>query len=468
MEQLDHIDAPEGVLSLARALDAAGHDAVLVGGSVRDALLGVRSCDWDLVTDAEPGRVRELAAGAHGVRSVYELGERFGTVGVALDDRERLEVTRYRPDAAVAPTREARFAIDAEHRDFTVNALGFDLGAGVSLDPLGGRADLAARVLRAPVSADDRFAEDPIRVLRAARFAAELGFELEPATAAALPVHRAELAGIAAERIRDELTKLLVSEQPERGLAVLRDSGALAVVLPEVAALDGVAQPSFHDLDVLAHTVQTVTLAPPTPVMRWAALLHDVGKAPVRTVEADGRIRFFRHAQTGAEMADGVCRRLRMSSADIGAIVHLVGEHMRLGEVNLENPRSVDRAVRKLDLWVGAGDGARRVVTAEDAVALTLADFGATAHREETPRLREALDAAVMESRARGTRTCVTSPLSGAELMTALGIEAGPAVGLAKRAIEAAIEDGRIAPDDRAEALEEARRAVDLARSPGA
>lgn len=462
MNLLPHMALPPGVTAMATALADGGHDALLVGGSVRDALTGRVSVDFDVVTDAPPERVRALATGVRGLGTIYELGERFGTLGVALPGAARLEITLFRPDALAAHSLSLaeRFAIDASHRDFTVNAMAVDLTNGALLDPAGGREDLASGVLRAPGEAAHRFDEDPLRVVRAARFVAELGLSLDPGTASAMPTVVPRLAAVAAERVREELTKLLVAEHVVAGIEVLRASGALAAVLPEVAALDGVTQPSFHDLHVLAHTAQTVSLAPATPVMRWAALLHDVGKAPTRTVEEDGRIRFFRHAEVSARIAEQVCRRLRMSNADIGAIVHLVAEHMRLGDVNVDNPRSVDRAVRKLDLPVVSADPPRLLVTAEDAVALTLADFGATARREEAPRVRERLERAVLQSRERGTHAPPVSPLSGAELMAALGIPEGPRVGTAKRAIEDAIESGALGSGDRDGAMAVARAAL--------
>ncbi|HSK47457.1 MAG TPA: HD domain-containing protein [Coriobacteriia bacterium] len=458
-----HIELPQGVDSVSRALRGAGHDALLVGGVVRDALLGVASADFDLVTTATPADVRALCSDLPGVRTVYELGERFGTVGVALDEG-RLEVSRYRPDALEQADTSARYAVDATHRDFTVNALALDLASNELLDPVGGKADLERKLLRAPVEPAERFAEDPLRVLRAARFVAELGFEIEPETALAMQSAASRLRDVAVERVREELGKLLVGPHAPRGLRVLLGSGALRVVLPEVAALDGVTQPTFHDLDVFAHTIMSVGLAPPTLVLRWAALLHDVGKAPARTVEPDGRIRFFRHAQTGAEIAEQICARLRMSSADTSAIVHLVAEHMRWGDVNLENPRSVDRAVRKLDLDVPGTNPPRKLVTAEDAVELTIADFAATAHRDETPVLRERLQDAVAESRERGTQHQVVSPISGTELMKELALDAGRSVGIAKDAIELAIETGELNADDREGALRVARTALADAR----
>ena len=321
-------------------------------------------------------------------------------------------------------------------------------------------ADLERRVLCAPAPEAERFAEDPLRVLRAGRFVAELDFELAPATAAAMPSAVARLADVAPERVREELNRLLVSPRPSRGLRVLHAAGALAVVLPEVAALEGVSQPTFHDLDVFEHTLMSVDGAPATKVLRWAALLHDVGKAPTRTVEPDGRIRFFRHAQIGAQMAEEVCRRLRMSNDDTAAIVHLVAEHMRLGDVDFGSDRSVDRAVRRLDLTAGAGEHVRTLASAEDAVALTVADFAATAHRDEAPALAVRLEAAVAAARERATSRPIASPVSGTELIHELGLEQGPQVGVAKRAIEEALEAGTLAADDRTAALRIAREAL--------
>jgi poly(A) polymerase len=446
--------------AFADALVASGYDALLVGGAVRDALLGRPTGDLDVVTNATPDDVRTVADGEPWARSTYSLGERFGTLGVVLADGVAVEVTRYRDVALDGATTSERFATDALHRDFTVNAMAVDLAARKLLDPLGGQSDLAVGVLRAPGPASERLAEDPLRVLRTARFVAELGFEVDSATGAAMPPAAPRLSEVAVERVRDELNKLLVAPHAPRGLGLLRDCGALTAVLPEIAALDGVTQPSFHDLDVLAHTIQATGLVRPTLVLRWATLLHDVGKAPARTVESDGRIRFFRHAKLGAEIAERVCRRLRLSNAETAAIVHLVAEHMRLGETAFDNPRAVDRAVRKLDLPVASAHPPRMLVTAEDAAELVIADFGATARRADAGRLRKQLECAIAESRERGSARKATSAMSGSDLMVELEMSAGREIGDAKRTIEAAIERGDLAPDDRAGALEIARRSL--------
>ncbi|MBE0417607.1 MAG: HDIG domain-containing protein [Coriobacteriia bacterium] len=438
---------PGPVLDIGRQLHERGRDVVLVGGAVRDALLEAVSADWDLVTDAAADEVRDVAMRTDRVRSLYDVGKRFGTLGIALEDGGTLEVSRYRPEALPAASLGERFAADAALRDFTVNAIGVDLATGALLDPVGGQSDLARRLLRAPAAPHERFAEDPLRVIRAARFVAELGFELEAATRDALRDAASALARVAPERVREELTRLLVAPFAPEGLRVMHESGALAAALPEVAALDGVTQPTFHDLDVLAHTIQAVGLAPATPVLRWATLLHDVGKAATRTVQLGGRIRFFGHAQEGARIAAEIVARLRFSAAEAAAIMHLVEVHMRFGEIDFANPRSVDRAVRKLDLRLDEA-AEEPLVSAEDAVALTLADFGATAHRDQAPALREVLEGAIAASRVRGTHRPVVSPITGADIMRAFGLAEEPAVGVAKGAVEDAIERGDLESDD--------------------
>lgn len=436
---------------LLDALAARGHAVAVVGGAVRDALMGRPVRDLDVATDATPDEVRAACEGSPWCRRTFAVGERFGTVGVALTDGSVAEVSRFRGDGIES---------DAGHRDFTANALAVRWPSGESVDAVGGRDDIACRILRAPGDPAERFAEDPLRVLRAARFVAELDFALEPVSAAAAADAAPRLADVAVERVRDELTRTLVAGCADKGLATALSIGALDAVLPEVASLDGVSQPAFHDLDVFSHTLQCVARTPATRVLRWAALLHDVGKAPCRSVDGDGRIRFLGHAQQGALIAATICDRLRLPKADARAIAHLVATHMRLGELDPDNPRAVDRAVRRLDLWEPGAAAPKRLVSAEDALELTLADFAATAHRAEVDEVRSRLASAVAASRERGTREPVRPLLSGRELIAALGIEEGPLVGVAMRAIQDAIEAGGLAPGDRRAAIDVAREAL--------
>lgn len=458
-------ELPETVRHIGALLHAAGYDALLVGGGVRDIVRGVAPVDQDLVTNAPTGPLRHLLSVDERVRTVYTVSDRHHTLGVLTTDGTELEITRYRPDALGSATVAQRFAIDASHRDFTMNAMGIDLASGGLLDPLDGRCDLQSGVLRAPGSAAARLDEDPLRIIRAARFVAELGYALDPELQDAL-VHAApSLALIAPERIRDELTRLLVAADAAKGLRVLRKSGALAVVLPEVAALDGVTQSAFHHLDALAHTIQTVTLVPATPVMRWAALLHDIGKTPTRSVDEKGQVWFSGHLEESERLAGAIMQRLKFPSAHARAIMHLVGCHMRLGQLDVTDSTEVDRVVRSLDLRSGQ-PGAPPLVTAEDAIALTAADLGSTAHHAEVPHVRERLEAAVAASRSRGTHQPIRSPVNGRDIMAALCLEEGVEIGIALRAVIDALEHGVIAAGDTEGALVVAAAALGVDRQP--
>jgi len=462
-ETLD-IPLPHGVTLLAEALSAAGHGAVVVGGLVRDALLGRdHVADVDLATDATPAQVRAAVDGAPWLDSLWDVGERWGTLGLIADGTQ-VEVSTFRaaedlrPDADVA----ARFAADAAHRDLTVNALGLALPHRALLDPTGGHADLDARVLRAVGDPTERLAEDPLRVLRVARLAAQLEFDVEPRTAAALAAAAPALARVSPERTRDELTKLLTSADPDRGLRLLRDSGALAVVLPEVAELVGLDQPPrYHDLDGFEHTLAAVTAVAPDPVMRWAALLHDIGKPGARSIDDTGRVRFHGHASAGIPIAEEILGRLVFSKRDTMRVRHLVGAHMVFNGVDLTKPRHVDRAVRKADLWLPGPHGVPElVVSAEEVAALKIADRAGHRDRDMLTDWSRDLNAAVAAARARGVREMTRSPVSGDELRAALKLDEGPLVGAAKHAIEDAVRDGKLAEDDKAGALKIARKAV--------
>jgi poly(A) polymerase len=445
------IDVSSDTRSLLDAVQALGHGAALVGGCVRDALLGRPIRDIDIVTGASLTSLRTTCSRASWCRRIYDVGQRYGTVGVALDDGTVVEISTL---------RDSDLAADVAHRDFTVNTLAASWPSLVVLDHTGGIEDLRGSLLRAPGDPVERFAEDPLRVLRAARFVAELGFTLDANTEAGAVETAPRLAEIAVERVRDELTKLLMGGRVVEGLNVALSTGALAVVLPEVARLSGVEQPSFHDLDVFSHTTQTTAVVPARMELRWAALLHDIGKPECSSVDPDGRLRFLGHAPRSAELAALVCERLRFSRAQTRSIVHLVGEHMRLSDLAMDNPRAVDRAVRRLDLRASDDPSAPLLVSAEDALELAVADFAATAHRDEAPTVRARLASAIAESRERGTLKRVTSPLSGQELMAALRLEPGPAVGSALRAIEDAIAQGTLSADDRDAALGIARQAL--------
>ena len=324
----------EAALLVARRLRAAGFRADLAGGCVRDGILGVEPKDFDVATSARPEQVDAL------FERVVPLGQRFGSVQVRPVEGVSVEVTTFRTEGTYGDGRrpdEVAFgddpAADARRRDFTVNALFEDPDTGEILDFVGGRDDFARRVLRCVGEPRERFAEDRLRLLRAVRFAARFGWPLESATRAAVRELASTIGSVSAERTREELRRILCEGGAARGLDLLRDTGLLARVLPEIAACEGVPQPAdFHpEGDVYVHTRLVVggldlLREPPPATLAFAALFHDIGKPSTMTV-AD-RIRFDGHDRVGAGMAEEACRRLRFSNADTETISALVARHM--------------------------------------------------------------------------------------------------------------------------------------------
>jgi putative nucleotidyltransferase with HDIG domain len=310
-------------------LRAAGFEAYLAGGCVRDMLLGRDPADYDIATNAHPDQVRAL------FDRTVAVGAAFGVIRVLVGD-ESYEVATFRTEGPYrdgrhpASVRYASAQEDVARRDFTVNGLLYDPVAGAVLDFVGGRADLAARIIRTIGDPVARFGEDHLRMLRAVRLAAELGFTLAPEVVRAVRLLAPALAQVSAERIRDELVRMVTSPDPARALDLLRDTGLLRFVLPEVAAEIGVPQPKeFHpEGDVFEHTrLALAELRQPSVTLAMATLLHDVGKPPTFERARD-RIRFSRHDEVGATLARAVMERLRFPRRDTERVVSLVGRHM--------------------------------------------------------------------------------------------------------------------------------------------
>ncbi len=340
-------DIDAGALRVVETLRQTGFQALLAGGCVRDLALGRVPKDWDVATDAEPEDVAAL------FDNTVAVGAQFGISVVMLDEGD-YEVARFRRDGPYRNGRRpasielADARVDAERRDFTINGLFYDPASGEILDYVGGQQDLHAKVIRAIGDPSARFAEDHLRLLRAVRFAARLGFAIEPATWDALCAQAERIANVSAERIRDELTLLLTEGGAVCGLRLLDQSGLLQAVLPEVAAMRGVPQEAeFHpEGDVWTH-VQLLFeyLEEPSAELAWSALLHDIGK-PSTMVRAE-RIRFHGHDAVGAEMAAAICGRLRMSNDARRVVCTLVADHMRISHVRQMRPSTLMRLLRE-------------------------------------------------------------------------------------------------------------------------
>ena len=410
---------PAPALAALIRLAAGGHRAVLVGGSVRDVLLGRAPHDvLDVATDRTPDEVMALFP------RVEPVGIAFGTVMI-LADGVRLECTTFRREGGYADARHPDAVVftrdlepDLARRDLTVNAMAWDPAESRLADPFGGLADLERGVLRAVGDPGARFREDALRPVRVARFAATLGMTPEPETRAALGTVKAEAARVAPERVRVELEKTMAAARPSIGLDLLREADLLDLWMPELAACVGVPQNRYHEHDVYVHSLLTCDAAPvEKPWVRWAALLHDLGKPATRANEGPDAT-FYGHAELGASLADRMLERLRFSNDERARIVHLVREHMFD-----YRPEWSDAALRR---WL------RRVSL--DAVAdlfdLRIADVIANPRSGALPgnleEMRRRIESLLAVHPALSVRDLA---IDGRDVMRAGGLPPGPAVG---------------------------------------
>jgi poly(A) polymerase len=362
-----YVERSSGLLAAAtvvHSLASAGHRAYLVGGCVRDLLMGHAPKDFDVATSARPEQVMALVRDTGG--KAFGVGAHFGVVLVPIEvDGQEIvtEVATFRSDGAYSDGRrpdEVQYTDDPKHdvlrRDFTVNGMLLDVdkylesghAAAAVLDYVGGREDLRAGVVRAIGKPMQRFTEDKLRMLRAVRFAARFEFTIERETFAAIRVLAGEIGQVSRERTRDELTRMLTEGQAAAAFEMLEATGLLQQVLPEMAAMRGVAQPpEWHpEGDVWVHTLLLLEKLPAgcSPTLAWGALLHDVGKPPTYTVS--DRIRFNGHAEVGTRMAAAICRRLRFSNEETEQILALVANHMRFGDVGKMKESTLKRFFR--------------------------------------------------------------------------------------------------------------------------
>jgi tRNA nucleotidyltransferase/poly(A) polymerase len=407
--------------------------AWIVGGYVRDKLLGRSHPNPDVVVEGGDAlKLAERFARLAGAEPPVTF-ERYGTAQVALPGHLVEFVTAraesYASDSRKPDVRPASLDEDLRRRDFTINTLLMDLEGKIH-DPLDGRKDLEARVLRTPADPLRTFADDPLRMLRAVRFASELGFELAPDVLPAMREMKGRLVPpvISVERTADELKRMLISERPRLALELLDAGGLLEVILPEVSACKGVGQGGFHTHDVYGHTLLTVERVPADLILRLAALFHDVGKPSTAT--ADGA--FPGHDLVGADLARSALERLRLPLREIDAVVKLVRLHLRPVYYSSE---WTDGAVRRLAR--DAGD------LLQPLMALARADIAASAYPEpeKLDELQARIDAVLHERPSR-----LAPVVTGADVMQVRGIRPGPEVGRIKKRLQELVIDGEIPP----------------------
>jgi len=382
------MSARDFAVSIVRTLRDKGHQAYLVGGCVRDLLLGREAADYDVATDASPEQVmrifpetysvgaqfgvvlvpvpKELRQGKSGVDTLARRGQTGGGGEPGQGSEEPpsfghshkacVEVATFRCDVSYSDGRhpdEVRFSRDpredVERRDFTINGLLLDPENNEVLDFVGGQADLRAGIIRAIGDPELRFGEDKLRMLRAIRFAARFEYHIDPATFSALQKLAPQIRQVSHERVRDEITRMLTEGHAKRAFELLDQGGLLHEVLPEIEAMKGVEQPpEFHpEGDVFVHTLLLLEKLPRpcTPTLAWGALLHDVGKPPTFRRATD-RIRFDNHVGVGVKMAEAICKRLRFSNDDTEQILALVDNHMRFGDVERMKPSTFKKFIR--------------------------------------------------------------------------------------------------------------------------
>jgi len=443
------------VVVLADAFAAAGRELAVVGGPVRDALLGRTTHDLDFTTDADPDEILRIVTPISTAQ--WDIGRAFGTIGARIRG-EQVEITTYRADAYDGETRKPVVAFgdslesDLVRRDFTVNAMALRVPGPQLVDPHGGIEDLVAGVLRTPTDARISFGDDPLRMLRAARFSSQLGFSVDPDAVAAITELRETLRIVSPERIQGELVRLLQTDDPVRGLRLLVETGLIDQFLPEVPALRLEVDEHHHHKDVYEHSLtvlrQAIELertrhpdAAPDVPLRLAALLHDIGKPATRRLEPGGAVTFHHHDVKGSRMARKRLRELRFDSATIDSVALLIELHLRF--FGYAEGAWTDSAVRRYVR--DAGDELERLHI------LTRADV-TTRNKRKATRLRLAYDdieRRIDELRAQEELDAIRPELDGNEIQRILGISPGREVGEAYRfLLDLRLDEGVLGPEE--------------------
>jgi tRNA nucleotidyltransferase (CCA-adding enzyme) len=442
---------PDDVLAVCSRLHRAGHEAHLVGGGVRDMLLGRPPADFDVATDAVPEAVLEL----FGKGFAVPTGLKHGTVTVLTDTAppRHVEVTTSRGEGAYLDGRRPSSVTyvkslgeDLSRRDFTMNAVAYDPLADAVTDPFGGRVDLSQGLIRAVGDPIARFREDGLRPMRAVRQAAQLAFDIDPPTLAAIEPTLDVFRKVSAERVRDELLKMLGAPQPSRGLSLMKVTGLLGEVIPELLEGVGCTQNRFHKHDVFDHTLHVVDDTQGDPIRRLGALLHDVGKPRARQPRegAPGEYSFFQHEYVGAQMAEDICRRLKLANAERERVVGIVRNHMFF-----YSPEWTDGTVRRFVRRVGGA------AALDDLFALRAGDVTGRGFGEDPENEIAALRTRVADVAAEDAVMKVTDlKINGGDVMRVLKVPPGRIIGeVLEKLLERVIDDQSLNEKGKLEAL---------------
>ena len=454
VEKLRELVAREPIKSLAEAFGSAGFELALVGGPVRDAFLGREVHDLDFTTSARPDDIERLVRPL--AKAVWDVGRDFGTIAAQIGS-ETFEITTYRSDSYDGSSRKPDVAFgdsleaDLERRDFTMNAMALTLPGLQLVDPFGGLEDLLALSLTTPVAPEVSFDDDPLRMMRAARFSSQLSARIAPATAEAMIAMASRIADISAERVRDELVKILSSANPRPGLEALVDSGIAEFVLPELPALRLETDEHAHHKDVYQHTLTVVEQAideeqrrtpgaDPDVVLRIASLLHDIGKPATRRFEGGG-VTFYHHDVVGAKLAKKRLKALRFDNDTIDAVSRLIELHLRF--FGYADQAWSDSAVRRYVRDAGSELARLHILVRADVT---------TRNRRKADRLSFAyddLEARIAELSEQEELDKMRPDLDGEAIMQILGISPGREVGEAYRfLLEMRLDEGELGAEE--------------------
>ncbi|MFC8680778.1 CCA tRNA nucleotidyltransferase [Microbacterium ureisolvens] len=450
------------VATLARAFADAGHDLAIVGGPVRDALLGRRTNDLDFTTDARPDEILRIVTPISTAQ--WDIGRAFGTIGARVH-REQVEITTYRADSYDGVTRKPTVEFgdtiegDLVRRDFTVNAMALRVPSQTLVDPTGGVEDLVRGVLRTPTDPAVSFGDDPLRMLRAARFASQLGFGVDPATEAAIADLRHTLEIVSPERIQAELVKLLATDDPVRGIRLLVETGLIGEFLPEIPALQLEVDEHHHHKDVYEHSLtvlrQAIELeksrhpdAAPDVPLRIAALLHDIGKPATRRLEPGGGVTFYHHDLKGARLARKRLQALRFDSATIASVTRLIELHLRF--FGYSEGAWTDSAVRRYVRDADAELERLHILTRADVTTRNVKKAGRLA------RAYDDIERRIAELAAQEQLDAMRPELDGNRIQEVLGIKPGREVGEAYRfLLDLRLDEGVVGEEEAERRLRE-------------
>lgn len=388
-----NIRIPEKAAYIIEKLEQEGHEAYVVGGCVRDALLNREPEDWDITTSASPFQVKNI------FRRTIDTGIQHGTVTVMLE-KEGFEVTTYRIDGEYEDGRHpnsvqftSKLEEDLKRRDFTINAMAYNPRTGI-VDLFGGQEDLNNRIIRCVGKAEERFTEDALRILRAVRFSAQLGFKIEEKTQQAIQFLACHLDKVSQERIQVEITKLLISDHPER-IKTAYELGITSIILPELDAVMSIPQRNqYHCYTVGDHTIAMVQQIQSTKVLRWAALLHDLGKKKTHRIDENGQDHFYGHAQESALLAKKILRRLKFDNDTIDKVNRLITYHA----YHLRRDKKV---IRRCMSQIGAD-------LFEDLLEVMRADTMAKSQYQRQERLDDIIEIRTLSKEILADKECIT------------------------------------------------------------